>query len=43
LTISAIGLTVAAAAAWFLTSPGTPAAAPQPPAEPVAEPELAHV
>ena len=34
---------VAAVAAWFLISPGTPAAAPQPPAEPVAEPELAHV
>jgi hypothetical protein len=43
LTISAIGLAVAAVAAWFLISPGTPAAAPPPPAEPVAEAELAHV
>jgi EmrB/QacA subfamily drug resistance transporter len=43
LTISAAGLAVAAVAAWFLISPGTPAAAPQPPAEPVAEAELAHV
>ena len=43
LTISAIALAVAAVAAWFLISPGTPAPAPQPPAEPVAEAELAHV
>jgi EmrB/QacA subfamily drug resistance transporter len=43
LTISAIGLALAAVAAWFLISPGTPAAAPQPPAEPVAEAELARV
>lgn len=43
LTISAIALAVAAVAAWFLISPGTPAAAPRPPAEPVAEAELAGV
>jgi EmrB/QacA subfamily drug resistance transporter len=41
LTISAIALAVAAVAAWFLISPGRPAAAPQPPAE--AEAELATV
>jgi EmrB/QacA subfamily drug resistance transporter len=43
LTISAIAIALAAVAAWFLISPGTPAAAPRPPAEPVAEGELAHV
>jgi EmrB/QacA subfamily drug resistance transporter len=43
LTISAAAITVAAAAAWFLISPGTVAAAPQPPAAPVGEGELAHV
>jgi MFS family permease len=43
LTISAIAIAIAAVAAWFLISPGTPAAAPQPPAEPAAEAELATV
>jgi EmrB/QacA subfamily drug resistance transporter len=43
LTISAIAIAVAAVAAWFLIAPGTPAAAPQPPAESVAEGELARV
>jgi EmrB/QacA subfamily drug resistance transporter len=39
LTISAAALTLGAVAAWFLISPGTPAAAPQP----AAEAELARV
>jgi MFS family permease len=44
LTISAIALAVAAVAAWFLISPGRPAAvAPPSPAEPAAEAELATV
>jgi len=44
LTISAIAVAAAAVAAWFLISPGRPAAAaPSPPAEPVAEAELATV
>jgi EmrB/QacA subfamily drug resistance transporter len=44
LTISAIALAVGAVAAWFLISPGKPAAeAPPPPAEPAAEAELARV
>jgi EmrB/QacA subfamily drug resistance transporter len=41
LTISAIAVAVAAVLAWFLISPGRPAAAPQPSAE--AEAELATV
>ena len=44
LTISAIAVAVAAVAAWFLISPGRPAAAaPPPPVEPAAEAELATV
>jgi EmrB/QacA subfamily drug resistance transporter len=42
LTISAIAVAAAAVAAWFLISPGRPAAAPLPP-EPAAEAELATV
>jgi EmrB/QacA subfamily drug resistance transporter len=44
LTISAIAIAAAAVAAWFLISPGRPAAAaPTPPAEPKAEAELVGV
>jgi EmrB/QacA subfamily drug resistance transporter len=44
LTISAIAVAAAAVAAWFLISPGRPAAAaPAPPAEPATEAELATV